>query len=165
MSTLRFFIADYDDARHAQAVLELLDAYARDPMGGGEALSDFARDNLIAALAATPGAFSVLGLQEEQPVALANCFRSLSTFACRPLINIHDLMVLESARGQGISQQLLSFIEAHAIASRCCKVTLEVLEGNRVARQAYERFGFAPYTLGDEAGHALFMQKSLLPPV
>ena len=38
----------------------LLDAYAQDPMGGGEALSDFAKATLVPALAARPQAFSVL---------------------------------------------------------------------------------------------------------
>ncbi len=158
-----FIIADYDNADHGSAIVSLLDDYASDPMGGGEPLSEFTRDNLVATLATTPGAFSVLGFQDDQPVALANCFQTLSTFACKPLINIHDLMVANSCRGQGLSQQLLAFIEAEARNGRCCKITLEVLEGNPSAQKAYEKFGFAAYTLGDDTGRALFMQKSLMP--
>jgi len=73
-------------------------------MGGGEPLGAFARDNLVAALRDYPGAFSVLAFDGDTPVGLANCFPGFSTFACRPLINIHDLMVVESARGEGVSR-------------------------------------------------------------
>lgn len=37
----------------------------------------------------------------------ANCFESFSTFACKPLINIHDFIVLEKYKGNGISQKIL----------------------------------------------------------
>ncbi len=160
MST-HFLIADYENLQHGDAIVGLLDSYAKDPMGGKQPLSDFTKDNLVATLARTPNAFSVLGYRGDSPVALANCFRSLSTFACRPLINIHDLVVSGKVRGQGISQLLLSFIEREARESRCCKVTLEVLQGNGVAKSAYEKFGFHPYSLDDATGHALFMQKTL----
>lgn len=157
-----FLIADYTNEQHAAIVVSLLDDYARDPMGGGRPLGTFTRDNLVDALAATSGAFSVIGYGDGEPVALANCFRALSTFACRPLINIHDLMVASSARGHGISQKLLAYVERQARENRCCKVTLEVLEGNTVARAAYVKYGFAPYSLDDKTGHALLMQKVLV---
>jgi hypothetical protein len=54
---LRVCRADYADPLHATAVVSLLDAYARDPMGGGEGLSDFAKAQLVPALAARPTAF------------------------------------------------------------------------------------------------------------
>jgi len=160
MST-EFFIANYDDPVHAQAIVVLLDAYAQDPMGGGHQLSTFARENLVATLATTPGAFSVLGLQNDQPVALANCFRGFSTFACKPLINVHDLAVLPSARGQGFSQKLLSLVEREARKIDSCKVTLEVLENNLIAVNAYRKFGFEPFSLDKEAGEARLLQKLL----
>ena len=37
--------ADYRQPEHAAALVSLLDAYARDPMGGGVGLSDFAKRN------------------------------------------------------------------------------------------------------------------------
>lgn len=156
-----FLIADYRDSRHAEAIVDLLDEYASDPIGGGRPLAQRVRDNLVASLEATPGAFSVLGLQNEQPVALANCFRGLSTFACRPLINIHDLVVSSDARGTGVSQLLMAFIEREGHETRCCKITLEVVENNEAALAAYGKFGFEPYSLGRDTGRALFMQKLL----
>jgi len=160
--TLKLILADYTNPSHAQAVVNLLNEYAKDPMGGGEPLGTFARDNLTAALHEFPGAFSVLVFDGETPVGLANCIPGFSTFACRPLINIHDLMVSSTSRGKGVSQQLLAFVEQEARERRCCKVTLEVLEGNTVARGAYEKFGFRDYALGDEHGSGLLMQKSLM---
>lgn len=156
-----FYIADYASPEDARTVVELLDIYARDSMGGGEPLSDFTRDNLAEALSDIPGAFSVIGTLDGKPVALANCFQSFSTFACRPLINIHDLMVTNEVRGQGVSQGLLAYIEAHARQSRCCKVTLEVLEGNTAARASYAKFGFKPFMMDDATGAALFLEKKL----
>ena len=160
--SLFFIVADYDNPQHAEAIVSLLDAYASDPMGGAAPLGEFTRDNLVAALAGTPGAFSVLGFKDDRAVALANCFQSLSTFTCKPLINIHDLVVDSDYRGQGISQTLLAYIEAEALGKRCCKITLEVLEGNPSAQAAYTKFGFEDYRLGKQTGRALFMQKRLM---
>ncbi|MDP1565735.1 MAG: GNAT family N-acetyltransferase, partial [Polaromonas sp.] len=93
---LRIFRADYHHAGHAQALVDLLDAYARDPAGGGQPLSDFAKTHLVQELAARPQAFSVLAFDSAQPVGLVNCIEGFSTFACRPLVNVHDVVVLAS---------------------------------------------------------------------
>jgi ribosomal protein S18 acetylase RimI-like enzyme len=124
-------------------------------------LSAFAKEHLPATMAATPGAFSVIGFQAGNPVALANCFTPLSTFACKPIVNIHDLAVLPHSRGSGVGQQMLSFVEEHARQAGACKITLEVLKGNDRARRSYSRFGFEAYTLDDTTGHALFLQKAI----
>ena len=82
-----------------------------------------------------------------------------STFKCQPLINIHDLAVIKTFRGQGISQALLSKLEQLALKKGCCKITLEVLEGNIVAQNAYQKFGFAGYQLDPNMGKAMLWQK------
>ena len=46
--------ADYGHPSDAAAVVALLDAYASDPAGGGEPLSDFVKANLARELAARP---------------------------------------------------------------------------------------------------------------
>jgi hypothetical protein len=43
----------------------------------------------------------------------------------------------------------------------CCKLTLEVLEGNAVARSLYRSCGFEGYELKAETGKAMFMHKPL----
>jgi GNAT superfamily N-acetyltransferase len=164
--TLKFSIADWTDKSDGETVVSLLQAYALHPMGGAEPLSDYASANLPAAMAQTPGAFSVIGWQvdndrQRTAVALANCFSTLSTFACKPLVNIHDLYVADVARGQGAGQAMLDYVADVARSRGCCKVTLEVLTGNTRAVKAYKRSGFVPYTLDDTSGHAVFMQRKI----
>ena len=152
---------DYRNAQHRQALVMLLDAYARDPMGGGEPLTEDVKARLCDDLAARVEAASFIAWQDDQPVGLINCFEGYSTFKARPLMNIHDIAVLPMHRGQGVGQALLHAAQNHARARGCCKLTLEVLTGNTVALRSYTRFGFAPYTLDPAAGQASFMQKWL----
>jgi ribosomal protein S18 acetylase RimI-like enzyme len=152
--------ADYADPRHAAAIVALLDAYAIDPAGGGTPLNAFTRQNLVAALAARPQAFSVLAFDAGEAVGLVNCFEGFSTFACAPLVNVHDVAVLPSYRGRGVGAQMLVLVEAIARERGACKLTLEVLQGNRAGR-LYERLGFADFQLDPAMGNARFMQKWL----
>ena len=152
---------DYRQATDAQALVMLLDAYARDPMGGGEGMADDVKARLCSDLARRPDAASFIAWQDGQPVGLVNCIEGYSTFKARPLMNIHDIAVLPGHRGQGVGQALLAAAQAHALERGCCKLTLEVLTGNAVALRSYERFGFAPYVLDPDAGQASFMQKWL----
>ncbi|MES2530582.1 MAG: GNAT family N-acetyltransferase [Pseudomonadota bacterium] len=154
-------MADYRDALHAAALVDLLDAYAQDSAGGGVALSAEVRAGLPAALAARPQAFSVLAFDGGQPVGLVNCIEGFSTFACRPLVNVHDVMVLASHRGRRITQRMLACVEAEAIRRDACKLTLEVLQGNQPALRAYARDGFTSYQLDPAYGSAMFLQKKL----
>jgi ribosomal protein S18 acetylase RimI-like enzyme len=146
---------------HASALVELLDAYACDPAGGGEPLSDFVRGNLVESLAARPFVFSVLAFDGNTPVGLVNAIEGFSTFACRPLVNVHDVAVAASHRGRGIASLLFAEVETIARERGACKLTLEVLEGNASARALYQRLGFAAYQLDPGMGHAQFMQKWL----
>ena len=156
--------ADYAKPRHAQVLVELLDAYAQDPMGGGEPLSDFAKQNLVACLAARPQAFSVLAFasaDETQPLGLMNCIEGFSTFACKPLVNVHDVVVLPAYRGQRVAERMFALVHAIAHERGACKLTLEVLSGNLGALRLYARMGFAQYQLDPAAGSAQFLQKWL----
>jgi ribosomal protein S18 acetylase RimI-like enzyme len=158
---IRVVRARYDDPAHAAALLELLDHYARDPAGGGAPLSDFARGNLVASLAARPFIFSVLAFDGETPVGLLNAIEGFSTFACKPLVNVHDVVVASSHRGQGIAARLFAEVEAIARERGACKLTLEVLDGNASARALYQRLGFTAYQLDPAMGHAQFLHKWL----
>ena len=166
-SLLRICRANYTDPAHACALVELLDAYARDPMGGGEALSEFARAHLVPALAARPQAFSVLAFSEgcgeggTRPVGLVNCMEGFSTFACRPLVNVHDVAVLPAYPGQRVAAEMLALVEDIARERGACKLTLEVLQGNAGAIRLYQRVGFANYQLDPAMGQAQFLQKWL----
>lgn len=157
-------LADYHNDTHAKAIIDLLDAYAHDPMGGGEGLSDFAKTHLLSALAARAQAFSVLAFtdaSESVPIGLINCIEGFSTFKCKPLVNVHDVVVLDGYRGKRIAQQMLGLVTDLALQRGACKLTLEVLKGNVGAIKLYERVGFHNYKLGDLMGNAQFLQKWL----
>lgn len=161
MSPIEIVRADYSNISHASALVQMLDAYARDPAGGGKPLSAFARANLVAALAARPQSFSVLAFDAAVPVGLVNCFEGFSTFACRPLINVHDLAVAASHRRRGVGEKMLALVEQIATKRGACKITLEVLSGNHAASRLYVRTGFGSYQLDPAMGHAQFLQKWL----
>jgi ribosomal protein S18 acetylase RimI-like enzyme len=160
-STINIVRADYNNPVHAAALVDLLDGYASDVSGGGEPLSDFAKSNLVAALAARPQAFSVLAFCDDQPVGLINCIEGFSTFACKPLVNVHDVAVVASQRGQRLGEKMLALVEQIALERGACKLTLEVLQGNQSAIKLYERIGFAAYQLDPAMGQARFFQKWL----
>ena len=154
-------LADYGYEGDAAAVVALLDAYARDPMGGGEGLDEAVRGRLVPALDAFRGAFTLLAFDGDEPVGLANCFTGFSTFAARPLVNIHDLVVSSDHRGKGIGRALMQAVEAEARARGACKVTLEVLSGNAPAKALYASLDYGNYALDPEKGTAQFWEKKL----
>ncbi len=153
--------ADLSFARDADAVVRLLNAYALDIMGGGAALSPFAQANLVMELKKRDSAAVILAFVDDQPAGLVICIEGFSTFACQPLLNIHDVTVLPPYRGRGIARKMLAMAESLARQRGCCKLTLEVLEGNAAARALYVSCGFAGYTLDPAMGNAMFWQKPL----
>lgn len=150
--------ADLDNPEHANAVLTVLNAYASDPMGGGEPLSAHTQKNLIASLKKRSNIYTILAFDSQEPIGIALCFEGFSTFACKPLLNIHDFAVVPKYRDQGVGTQLLARVKQLARNLGCCKITLEVLDGNAPAKALYVSQGFAPYTLGPQNGHAVLMQ-------
>ena len=158
---LEIIQADLTRSEHAQAYLTLMSHYASDPMGGAEDLSNFAKQNLVKRLLARQDVFIVLAFKDKQPAGLLTAIEGFSTFACKPLFNVHDVVVFKDFRGQGVSGLLFAGIEKIAKARSCCKITLEVLEGNEVAKKAYAKLGFAGYQLDPEFGNAQFWTKSL----
>ena len=152
---------DLADLRHVEAFLDLLDHYARDPMGGGDGLSDYAKLHLVGTLQEVPGFHGALAWLDGEAVGLIDCFAGFSTFAAKPLLNVHDIVVHASQRGRGVGQALLTWAEQRAGELGCCKLTLEVLSNNTRAMRSYEQAGFVPYALDPAAGHALLMQKIL----
>lgn len=154
-------LVDYHNPRHGVDLVTLLNHYASGEAGGGQPLTAQVQANLPTALSQLPHAFSLLCYVNGEPAGLANCFEGFSTFKCKPLVNIHDIVVHERFRGQGIAALLLAEVEVIAREKGCCKITLEVLEGNQSAQRAYLKFGFDGYELDPAMGKALFWQKLL----
>lgn len=153
--------ANFSEAADRQALQRLMQEYASDPMGGGQPLPESVIDVLPDKLLNYPGAFSVIAWNDDRPVGLINCFETLSTFKAKPLVNIHDVVVSADCRGLGIAHQMLESVEKVARERGCCKLTLEVLQGNERARQVYLAFGFAGYELDESYGQASFWEKPL----
>ena len=150
---------NYNNAKQTKDLMFLLNAYASDPMGGGEPLKPYVEQNLVKELSNIPHALSVISYVDNKPAGLTNCFEGFSTFNCKPLLNIHDFMVLKEFRGKGLSQKMLERVEEIALAKGCCKLTLEVLSENKVAKSSYEKYGFSNYELDPKVGRAHFWQK------
>jgi ribosomal protein S18 acetylase RimI-like enzyme len=161
-SSIEIIEADLSVPKHANAVIALMDEYARDPMGGGNGLSDYAKTNLIPELAKRQIARVILAFVDDLPAGLVICLEGFSTFACQPLLNIHDAIVSLPYRGRGLSKLMLQAAEKIAIDLGCCKLTLEVLEHNYLAQTAYRSFGFNGYELNPQMGKALFWEKKLV---
>ena len=79
-------------------------------------------------------------------MGVAVCFRGFSTFAGRPLINIHDLAVTSEHRRKGVGRALIEEVFRRARDAGCAKVTLEVLDRNVTAKRLYKRMGFGPWS-------------------
>ena len=77
------------------------------------------------------------------------------------------LGVARATRRRGAEANILTRTIAEELVERlarergCCKVTLEVLEGNTSAQAAYRRAGFEGYQLDPLMGRAMFWQKWL----
>lgn len=153
--------ANYKNEQQAKDLVMLLNAYALDEMGGAEALSREVQENLVATLAKRSDVFTVLCYVDEEPAGIINCVEGFSTFNCKPLLNIHDCGVLAKFRGLGISLKLFGEAEKIALERGCCKLTLEVLQGNTIAQNAYKKLGFSGYELDASLGQALFWEKKL----
>jgi ribosomal protein S18 acetylase RimI-like enzyme len=158
---IKIIRADLTNTHHAIALVELLNSYAQDPMGGGKALSDFTKANLANEIIKRSDVTVILAFDDDKPAGLINCIEGFSTFMSKPLMNIHDVYVGVDYRGKGLAKQLLQAAEDLAIEKQCCKVTLEVLEGNEPAKAAYLKFGFDGYELDPEMGKAMFWEKKL----
>jgi GNAT superfamily N-acetyltransferase len=160
-SLIRIVEANLSLRADQEAVLAMVDAYSRDAMGDGKSLDPDVRAQLIPGLRRHPTTLIFLAFDGDQPIGAAVCFIGFSTFAAKPLINIHDFVVLPTSRGKGIGRQLLEAVETKAKQLGCCKLTLEVMDKNHQAVRMYQAAGFERYALQEEAGAAIFMSKPL----
>lgn len=153
--------ADLADPTDASAIVEIVNAYALDPFGGEAPLPRDVQARLVDGLRAHPTTLVLLALVDGRPVGVAVCFFGFSTFRARPLLNVHDLAVLASHRGQGVGRALLAAVEARARARGCCKITLEVLDTNLRARALYASCGIVEVG-GAGATSTHFLSKPLV---
>jgi ribosomal protein S18 acetylase RimI-like enzyme len=151
--------ADYSDPDQRLVIPYLLNVYATDLLGFRSGLEPHVLEHLVPGLEKTSHAVVLLARVHGEYVGMAICFLGFSTFHAKPLMNIHDFMVLPDFRDQGVGKALLKKIETIAIDLDCCKMTLEVQENNTAARRLYRRFGYKDSFLDPEAGSQLSMTK------
>ena len=156
MRKLEIVRADLSNKEHQQAILDITDMYARDPMGMNRSLSEATKANLIQELIKFPCNLHLIAYVDENAAGIANCVFSFSTFYAKKVLNVHDLAVNPAFRGNGVGEALLAAVEKEAEKEDCCKITLEVREDNR-AKNLYERFGFS-----NEEPRMFFMEKMLV---
>ena len=159
-ATVQVRMADLADAKDCNAIVQLIDAYARDPRGGGQPLPSPVRERLITGLRSHPTTRVWLAFAGGAAVGVCIGFTGFSTFQAQPLLNIHDLAVLSTHHGRGVGASLLAAAEAHAREQGWCKLTLEVQDDNAPARRLYERAGFRDVRYGD-SGPTRFLAKPL----
>ncbi|MBI1312813.1 GNAT family N-acetyltransferase [bacterium] len=141
--------ADLGNNEHTTGIIDVLDSYASDPVGGGQPLSPDVRARVIPLIRDHPAAFVLLALVDDRVVGLVLCFLNLSTFRARAELHIEDLAVLPEFRGQRVGRALLEAAETKGRTLDCCRMALNVQDDNLRALGLYRSFGFVDLVYGD----------------
>lgn len=147
MQNVEIIRCDFENPEHCQAEIDLMREYMIDKMGGAKPLSDEENKKLIEGLKNLPTTITLLAKYKDEFVGLTNGFVNFGTFAVKPFLNIHDVIVKSSHRGKRIGKLLLE--ENIRIAKEelnCAKITLEVRDDNAVAQNLYKSLGFGDTT-------------------
>ena len=147
---------DFTNEADLKAVGTLMNAYIEDQYGGGELLGMSRQLHLIDALNEHPKSIVLLAEIDHVRCGMVVAFENFSTFSVRPMINIHDVIVLEEYRGKGVGRCRMEAVETIAKERQCSRITLEVREDNMVAQHLYEKMGF-----GETAPPMLYWRKYL----
>jgi ribosomal protein S18 acetylase RimI-like enzyme len=142
MKEISFETCDFENPAHLNALVELLNAYISDDMGGGLALNKLQQLRLVDGLANHPSALVLFMLCDNQVAGFTTCFINFSTFNVKSYLNIHDFFVLSSFRGQGLGKKLMEQLIIISEERKYCKITLEVREDNIVAQSLYKDLGY-----------------------
>ncbi|MDF1546668.1 MAG: GNAT family N-acetyltransferase [Bacteroidales bacterium] len=156
MNDIEVIEYDFFDPLHRKKLVELMNEYISDEMGGGELIKGEKILDLINGLQSHPSKLILFAKINGQIIGLTNCFVNFGTFAAQPIINIHDIIVIQQHRGKGVGRALMNNIEKRANEIGCAKVTLEVREDNYNAQKLYKSLGF-----GESEPKMLFWTKTL----
>lgn len=146
MSGIKILKCDFDDPAHQRALVQLMNHYITDKMGGSEPLSGKRAEELIQGLRDLPTSIVLFAVEDDRFIGLCNAFVNFATFTVKKFVNIHDIVVLNDYRGKGIGRKLMQAVIDVAVKLDCSKVTLEVREDNVVAQGLYQSLGFKECT-------------------
>lgn len=152
---MSFKIIQACDSSHYHDFITVLESYSAGPMGLSQGLPEKVKQSLITDLPQMPQCLIFLGYHNDSIAGGALCFEVYSTFLGRKALNIHDLAVIPSFRGQGLGRLLLQAVENYARTSNMGRLTLEVRQDNEVARKLYHSLGYS----GGEAPMDFWVKK------
>lgn len=135
--------ADLDDPLHRSVIVELINEYRCDPMGGeiGKISQESERE-LIEGLRTHPSSVIYFVKSNDTIAGMAVCFIGFSTFKAKRLLNIHDFILFEKFRKLGIGTWFLQKISEDVSKQNYCRLTLEVRTDNHIAKKVYTKSGF-----------------------
>lgn len=139
---IEFELCDFENPQHLTALTELINHYMMDSMGDVQPLNKLQQLRLVDGLANHPTAEVLFAIEDCKVVGLTTSFVNFSTFNVKPYLYIHDVIVLEEHRGNGVGRALMSKLIEQSVEKKYCKVTLEVREDNAVAQSLYGDLGF-----------------------
>jgi ribosomal protein S18 acetylase RimI-like enzyme len=142
LSEVEFEYCDYNNPAHLNRLVELINIYMTDPMGGATPLNKLQQLRLVDGLNNNPNAYVLFAIQGNDAVGLVTFFENFSTFKAKPYLNLHDIIVDPKFREKGYGKLLLEKVIEIAKEKNCCKVTLEVREDNTTAQTMYIDSGF-----------------------
>lgn len=157
-STVRFRRADLSHPADVSAVTGLVAEFQREEDGFDLAWA--VREGLGPHFRRR-ASFVLLAEIEEVPVGVLVAQRNLSSFQAVDACNIHDVFVVESARGRGIARGLMQVAESMAEALGCLKMTLEVNTDNVAGLALYRSLGYDVPEGDLPPGATLFVRKPL----
>ena len=140
--TIQVADLDFQSESQIEQFLNVLTTYSQEAGAGNQGMSEQAKADLPRLLNELPNRQVLVAIIDELIVGVAVCLSGFSTFKAKPVLNVHDLAVLPSHRGQGIGSTLLAAAEDRARELGCCKMTLEVISTNEAAHRLYSREGF-----------------------
>lgn len=137
---------DLENPLHCKQLLHLLNYYMEDEMGISQSMPKALGPKIIDGLKKHPAYLGFFVCINGDYAALANCNLNFSTWAAKPLINIHDFVVSPHYRKQGVGEFLMKGIEAFATEKEFVKINLEVRDDNFKAQTLYKKMGFTDCT-------------------
>jgi len=142
VNNLEIIPCDFNNLSHCTALVDLMNEYISDKMGDGIPYTPEQKRGLVEGLKQHPSKLILLACSGGQFVGLTTGFINFATFTCKPFINVHDVIVTDTFRNQGIGRKMLEHVVELAAETGCSKVTLEVREDNANARHLYNSLGF-----------------------
>jgi len=88
-----------------------------------------------------PNFKAIIAVDVVQPVGVALYFFTYSSWAGRKVLNLHDLIVSQRQRRNGVGRKLIAHLAGEAKRADCARIDLEVRSYNE-ARKFYEKLGF-----------------------